>query len=293
MALGYTMLALSIGTVVSLTSAWYCVTLAFAATQEQAPSRKVLRASYVVLAISATLFSLTDFGWITLIGTTSKNGWAMLLGGVVNSGLICSMLYMHLRQSRRDAQQSALTLALSQQALEIERTHKQRAEAHARTDYLTGLFNRRHFVERVESELARAIQRHEPLSLLMIDIDHFKVVNDTWGHRGGDAVLQQVAQLIRDALREKDILGRIGGEEFAAALIGTESEHALAIAQRIRSTVENAVVTLPNGQPVQVTLSLGLTQLKGQDASLDDLLHKADEALYQAKESGRNIIMTA
>lgn len=291
MALGYTMMALGIGAAITLAGAWYCVALAFTARREQVPSRRLLQAMYVMLAVVATLFILTDFGWTTLIGTTSKSAWAMLFGGIINSSLICTMLYMRLRQLRRDAQQSTLSLALSQQALEIERAHKRQAQTHARTDYLTGLFNRRYFVERVERELARAIQRREPLSLLMIDIDHFKKVNDTWGHRGGDAVLQQVAHLIRDALREQDILGRIGGEEFAAALIGVEKQHALEIAQRIRATVANAAVALANGQTVQVTLSLGLAQLKEEDTGLDDLLHKADEALYRAKGSGRNVVM--
>lgn len=292
LAVGYAQLALSLSTVISITGAWYCAALAFAATRERVPSRRFLQASYLVLATFATLLSLSDFGLITPIGATSKSGWAMLGGGVVCSGLICAMLYMSLRQSRREAHQSIASLALSQQALETERAHKKQAQAHARTDYLTGLFNRRYFVERVERELAHAVHSREPLSLLMIDIDHFKMVNDTWGHSGGDAVLQHVARLIRDALREHDILGRIGGEEFAAALVGIDKEHALAVAQRIRSTVADAVISLPDGRPIQVTLSLGLTQLQGPDTSLDDLLHKADEALYRAKQSGRNIIMT-
>lgn len=291
MALGYTLMALSIGPLVSVAAAWYCVALAFAATREQVPSRRILRSAYTVLAFLATLFSLIDFGRIVLVDASSKNGWVLIIGGVVSSGLICTMLYMRLRQSRHDAQQSTLTLVLSQQALEVERAHKKQAEAHARTDYLTGLFNRRYFVELAERELARATHCQEPLSLMMIDIDHFKEVNDTWGHNGGDTVLQQVAYLIRDALREQDILGRIGGEEFAVVLIGADKEHALEVAQRIRTTVANSAVALPGGQPVKVTLSVGLTQLQAQDVGLDDLLHKADKALYQAKDSGRNMVM--
>jgi diguanylate cyclase (GGDEF)-like protein len=290
-ALGYTLIALSLGALASLAAGWYCVALAFAATREQVPTRRVLRAAYIVLALASTLFSLTDLGLITLVGTSSKDGWALITGGVVSSGLICTMLYMRLRQSRRDAQQSMLTLALSQHALEIERAHKMQAQVHARTDYLTGLFNRRYFVEQVERELARAIRYQQPLSLLMIDIDHFKEVNDRWGHNGGDIVLQQVAHLIRDALRAEDILGRIGGEEFAVALIGTDGERALEIAQRICTTVANTTITLSDGESVQVTLSLGLTQMKKQNMKLDDLLHKADRALYRAKGSGRNMVM--
>jgi len=131
------------------------------------------------------------------------------------------------------------------------------------------------------------------VSLLMLDIDHFKEVNDTWGHNGGDIVLRRVAHLIRDALREGDILGRIGGEEFAAVLAGADKEHALEVAQRIRSAVENSAVILPDEQTVQVTLSMGLAPATKQDVSLDDLLYKADKALYQAKNSGRNMIMAS
>jgi len=127
----------------------------------------------------------------------------------------------------------------------------------------------------------------------MLDIDHFKEVNDTWGHNGGDIVLRRVAHLIRDALREGDILGRIGGEEFAAVLAGADKEHALEVAQRIRSAVENSAVILPDEQTVQVTLSMGLAPATKQDVSLDDLLYKADKALYQAKNSGRNMIMAS
>lgn len=291
MAFGYTLLALGLGTVVSVVATWYCVVLALAATREQVPSRRTLQTIYILIGLIATLLGLSDFGWITLFETSTKNAWILLTVGVVNSGLICSMLFMRLRQSGRDAQQSSFILAQSQQALEVERAHKQQAQADARIDYLTGLFNRRYFVELAEHGLTHAAHAHEPLSLLMIDIDHFKEVNDTWGHNGGDVVLQRVAHLIRDALREGDILGRIGGEEFAAALIGADKEHALEIAQRIRRTVANTVIALPDKQSVKVTLSIGLTQFKNQDASLDDLLHKADKALYQAKNSGRNVIM--
>jgi len=293
MAFDYTQSALSLGSAVSLAGAWYCVALAFAARQEQVPSRNALRAVYIVLALFATVFSFSDFGWFTLVDLCARREWALITQGIASSGLICTVLYMRLRQSRKDAQQSAVTLALSQQALEIERAHKKQAQVHARTDYLTGLCNRRHFVELAERELAQATASGKPLSLLMMDVDHFKTVNDTWGHQGGDAVLRQVAARIRGALREQDILGRIGGEEFAAVLIGADKGLALEIAQRIRATIADTVVALPNGQSARITLSLGLTQLSEHDASLDDLLHKADAALYRAKDSGRDIVVAA
>lgn len=293
MALGYTLIALSIASLMSIAATWYCAILALATTQELVPSRRVLRAVYLVIALIATLFSSIDFGWITLFGTNSKDGWVLLTGGVVISSLICTMLFMRLRQSRRDSQRSSVSLALSQRALEAERAQKKQAQVDARTDYLTGLFNRRYFVELAERELAHAARYQDPLSLLIIDIDHFKEVNDTWGHNSGDTVLQRVAHLIRDALREEDILGRIGGEEFAVALIGTDKEHALEVAQRIRTSVANTVITLSNDKAVNVTLSIGLTQLDKRNSSLDGLLHQADKALYEAKDSGRDTVVTA
>ncbi|HUH61165.1 MAG TPA: diguanylate cyclase [Candidimonas sp.] len=290
-ALGYTLTALSMATLVSVAAAWYCVILALKATQEHVPSRRLLQTAYIVTGLIATLFGLTDFGWITLFTVNATNGSMLLTGGVVSSGLFCIMLFIRLRQSRLNAQQSSVTLELSQRALEIERAHKTKAQEDARTDYLTGLFNRRHFVELAEHELTRAAHCQEPLSLLIMDIDHFKVINDTWGHHGGDKVLRRVAHLISNALREGDILGRIGGEEFAAALIGTDKEHALEVAHRIRSTVENTAITLLGNHTVHVTLSIGLTQLGKPGCSLDDLLQEADKALYRAKDSGRNTIM--
>ncbi|MBV6273399.1 sensor domain-containing diguanylate cyclase [Alcaligenaceae bacterium CGII-47] len=291
MAFDYTRLALNIGAVIYLVAAWYYVALALAATQEHVPSRRVLLTTYIVLALSVTFTSLTDLGWSTLIGTSSKSAWIILTDGIVTSGLLCSMMYRYLRWSRLDAQRVNVRLARSQNALARERAHKELAQTHARTDYLTGLFNRRYFVELVKHEIARALDTQAPLSLLMIDIDYFKQVNDTWGHGAGDVVLQQVSGLIRDALREDDILGRIGGEEFAVALIGTDHEQALEVAQRIRMTVADAVVLLSDGQQVQVTLSLGLTRVQGQDIGFEELLDKADKALYRAKGAGRNIVI--
>jgi len=139
----------------------------------------------------------------------------------------------------------------------------------------------------------RAMHHQEPLSLMMMDIDHFKAVNDNWGHHGGDLVLQKVAGLIRDTLRDVDIFGRMGGEEFAAVLVGIDGEQALDIAQRIRTAVEGATTTMPAGESVRVTLSLGITELTSREASLENLIHRADQALYRAKQAGRNRVMAS
>ena len=180
---------------------------------------------------------------------------------------------------------------MTQRTLEIEHGLKEQAEVLARTDYLTGLFNRRHFVELAERELDRAERYQRPLAMLMIDIDHFKSVNDTRGHAIGDLVLQEVARLIRAAVRAVDIVGRMGGEEFAAVLVEMDGESAREVAERVRCMVEEASIRVPEGVPVSVTISIGITHLCGRNADLDTLLNEADAAMYSAKVSGRNRVV--
>ena len=146
----------------------------------------------------------------------------------------------------------------------------------------------RFFVESAESELDRAMRFSRPLSLLMFDIDHFKSINDTWGHAIGDIVLKTVAHLIRDALRGADIFGRTGGEEFAAILVETEGNFASSVAHRLCATVAEAVIVPPGTEPIPVTISIGLAQLNGRNISFEALMDEADQAMYAAKEAGRN-----
>lgn len=166
---------------------------------------------------------------------------------------------------------------------------KEQLEQQANHDYLTGLYNRRHFLEQGKNELIRA-QRHSTLlSLLMIDIDHFKTINDTHGHKAGDIALQKLSNILRHTLRTIDILGRIGGEEFAVLLPETELQQAVEIAERLRALVAATPLELGDGSPPQrFTTSIGVSSLNGNTKSIEDLLSKADRALYQAKSSGRN-----
>ncbi|WP_415517758.1 MAG: PAS domain S-box protein [Desulfovibrio aminophilus] len=157
----------------------------------------------------------------------------------------------------------------------------------ATTDGLTGLTNRRHFLERGRAELERARRTGHPVSCIMFDVDHFKKVNDTYGHDAGDAVLKTLARTARETLRGMDVLGRIGGEEFAAILPETDLEAALHAAERLRLAVASMNVE-HDGRPLPVTVSLGVALSSGPDESLDDLLRRADQALYEAKDSGRN-----
>ena len=164
----------------------------------------------------------------------------------------------------------------------------------AHIDYLTGLNNRGHFMELAEHELSRSIRYEIPLSILMIDIDFFKRVNDSHGHKAGDLVLKKLAEICRLTLREIDILGRIGGEEFAIFLPETNKEKALEVAERLRTNIADTKV-LPSGgrMPLSFTISVGLTVLNSKEDTLDALLSRADNLLYEAKNSGRNRVCAA
>ncbi len=160
----------------------------------------------------------------------------------------------------------------------------------ARFDTLTGLANRRHFMMLAEQELSRATRYEGQLSILMMDIDHFKKVNDTYGHHTGDLVLQQLGTLCRETLHENDVVGRIGGEEFAIVLPETAPKQANEAAERLRRVIAKSTVPLEHGMPLSFTVSIGIVTLFGRDTNVDTLLGYADEALYEAKRNGRNRI---
>ena len=155
------------------------------------------------------------------------------------------------------------------------------------TDELTGLKNRRYIMEQLEGEYQRAVRTGTALSLILIDIDHFKKVNDTYGHAFGDVVLKAVSRDLRESLRTYDLLGRIGGEEFLIASPGSTLDDAAALAERIRGKISGIRIS-DKGHAVAVTVSAGVTTLSGQDEKTDTLLARVDEALYRAKQNGRN-----
>lgn len=158
----------------------------------------------------------------------------------------------------------------------------------ATQDPLTGVDNRRNFLQKGEKELLRAERYGYPVAFLMIDIDHFKTINDTLGHYAGDVVLENVANICTNTLRDVDIFGRMGGEEFAVVLPETDLERGLITAERLRAAVENALWSI-DGQMVSCTISLGIAQAgEAANLNLGDLMKKADIALYLAKEGGRN-----
>lgn len=161
----------------------------------------------------------------------------------------------------------------------------------AMEDSLTGISNRRHFQNDAQQALARARRHHEMLSLLMLDIDHFKEINDRWGHQAGDQVLVEMGQRILASMRNTDLPARWGGEEFVILMPHSGLNDALAIGERLRQRMANDPVIVPNGE-IRVFISIGVTQWEPEQ-SLEDLVARADMALYSAKERGRNLVVAA
>lgn len=173
---------------------------------------------------------------------------------------------------------------LSRQRHELEAD----LERQARCDALTGLANRRQFIDIAGKELARVARHGGALSVLMLDLDRFKTINDTYGHLVGDQVLQRFAEICRTALREMDLAARLGGEEFAVLLPGSTLPAAVEVAERLRQAALVERMPLAQGQALQFSVSIGVASLSGQESDIDTLLNHADHALYEAKAQGRN-----
>jgi diguanylate cyclase (GGDEF)-like protein len=181
-----------------------------------------------------------------------------------------------------------LSIFASQVAIALQNARLM-AEVHrlAITDEGTGIFNRRHFFQLAEQEFSRARRYKHPLSAIIADVDEFKAFNDHYGHIIGDLVLRQVAQALKNTLREGDILGRYGGEEFSILLPSTDAESARKVAERLCEQVAAAGVKTEHGV-LAVTVSVGVAQLQPEMRALLALVDAADQAMYQAKELGGN-----
>ncbi|MGE4544871.1 MAG: diguanylate cyclase [Pedobacter sp.] len=168
-----------------------------------------------------------------------------------------------------------------------QKTMEERLKRLSELDDLTGAYNRRYFMQRLEKECELARRRHHNLSLISLDVDHFKSINDRFGHIEGDRALAHLTNTIRPQLRDTDILARVGGEEFAILCLSTDLNEAWSVAERIRRSIENTELKTDTGI-IHMRISLGLAALNPQDVSIHSLLSQADKALYQAKDSGRN-----
>lgn len=217
---------------------------------------------------------------LALIGPPLVGASAVTFG-LAALGIFYSLLMLWVARRMHDTTGAALELRQQNEALIAS------LERQAKLDTLTGVANRRHFLETGNAEIRRASRFEHAMALLMLDIDHFKLINDTCGHLVGDRVIKAVADAAAAQLRHCDCLGRLGGEEFAVVLPETELTAALAAAERLRETIA-ALQLSHGGQPLPVTVSIGVTVLEAAGEPLSSLLHRADTAMYRAKNAGRN-----
>lgn len=192
---------------------------------------------------------------------------------------------------RRGLEEQNRVLEEEKQLLQHEIKERQRLERELRrlagTDPLTGAANRRRFMEIASNELYRHKRYRHPMALAMMDIDHFKQINDTHGHPVGDKVLRSLVRYCQIYLRKSDLLGRVGGEEFAILLVETNPTSGRMVADRLRQKIANLKLPVERGD-LQFTVSIGITSSKKGDDTIETIIKRADEALYQAKAKGRN-----
>ena len=227
----------------------------------------------------------SEDGKIYTVPLIYENDYVGILAAKSTSDVISEKDKNYLKQL---AVQIAITIHRANSYIEILK--------YATIDALTGFYNRRQLENRIKQEVASAKRQHTPLCGIMTDIDYFKKVNDNYGHAVGDLVLKEVAKTIRSQLREYDIAGRYGGEEFSIILPFTNIKEANMAAERLRNAVEKRIIDISKVNPdagtkkISVTMSLGIYEIKETDSD-DDLLKKADKALYVAKNSGRNKVV--
>jgi diguanylate cyclase (GGDEF)-like protein len=204
----------------------------------------------------------------------------------------------HLIASLQSKNQALLEMNRELEAKIHERTHEL-AEANTRlaqlavTDGLTGLYNHRHFHERLTLEVERSQRSGLPLSLLMLDVDHFKQFNDTFGHPAGDEVLRQLARVLADTRRANDVVARYGGEEFAVILVDTAKFTAAKVAERVRERIAGHDFTEAAPRAGRISASFGVATFPDDGADAEHLVRAADTALYAAKRAGRNRVVLA
>ena len=191
----------------------------------------------------------------------------------------------------RDAQGNLIGILGIARDISEHKKMQEKLQRQAITDELTGIYNRRHFMFRAEEEVQRMRRYGGAGSLLMLDLDSFKRVNDVFGHPVGDTVLQSVTEICQQMLRCNDVFGRIGGEEFAILLMETDVEQAKLVAERVRKSIEEAVFFAKADQAITLSVSIGVTQYNSPEDTLLQLLSRADNALYAAKNGGRNRVV--
>jgi diguanylate cyclase (GGDEF)-like protein len=261
-----------------------------------------LAAQFTSLAMGA--FAVLLVGWVMwagvsggTTGTSLLAAWtsgflALLVGGSLWTAGLSAMLVQRILFELRESEAEYRTLALESTRLhEAAELRAVEIERLATVDPLTELSNRRHFFARAEQELTRARCSLAPAAVILLDVDHFKRVNDTYGHQAGDVVLRGVAATCRASLRGTDLIGRYGGEEIAILLPGTNPSDAERVAERVRASIAGMQMVVGEHR-IGVTVSMGVAlAAQAHEYAVDALLARADEALYHAKQSGRNQVV--
>jgi diguanylate cyclase (GGDEF)-like protein len=196
---------------------------------------------------------------------------------------------IHKRQAELERDVASRTAQLARKQEELVLANERLADL-AALDPLTGIFNRRHFLAIAENELERTRRSGQTFTLLLIDADHFKSINDSFGHMAGDEVLRRFAVLLTAQLRRNDVIARYGGEELVILLLDTNLQDGVQLAERIRAVIANSPIHYGE-EVIQATISIGAAEGDGSE-SIDELLRKADDALYAAKDAGRNRVQS-
>jgi two-component system cell cycle response regulator len=253
---------------------------------------------------AAQRFHLRNLPADAVVRNRPQDVWALYRWQIISAialivleGVLITSLYIALRDRRRTNaaladERNNLEDRVLQRTLELLMAN-QKLEQLATTDPLTGIANRRKMTDQVSHELERARRFKHPLSLLMIDIDHFKRINDTFGHEVGDKAIVAVARLLTESMRSTDLAARFGGEEFVLLMSETNIEVAMRAAERLRAAVSMMHVNAEDGAPVALTISVGVASADptGIQDSPSSLLVRADKALYRAKKEGRNLVV--
>lgn len=264
-------------------------------------SRRIRSPLMVIFGVSVTSFAISSFAFI--LGSPWNHMWWLAHAVFAMAFFILSYGIIQAFRTTRsfstiDSQEDLMarlaeeTKRAQNALMELKRTNL-KLEHLAATDPLTGCGNRRQFMERIEIEIARSGRDNPPFSLLSLDIDHFKAINDTYGHQVGDTIPRGFAKMCGEVLRPYDYLARIGGEEFMVLLPEAELTEAYEIGERLRWVVENGKFKTDNGPLTDITISIGAAEFGRDGETLDTFLRTADERLYRAKNRGRNCVIAA
>jgi two-component system, cell cycle response regulator len=262
--------------------------------------RRIRSPLMIIYGISVTAFALSSLGFILarpwnhmwwLAHAIFAAGFFLLSYGIVqafHTTRSFSTIYSQEELMARLAE----AVARTESALHELQRANQKLNQLASIDPLTGVGNRRQFIERVEAEIARVKRDGAPFSLLALDLDHFKSVNDSYGHQVGDQVLCGVVQKCLDAIRPYDGVARVGGDEFMVLLPQLTLGAARLIGERVRSAIAGSMFEVGIGRLVEVTVSIGVSEFGRDGDTLDTILRVADERLYRAKDAGRNCVIS-